>query len=66
MPFPVTLFNRKEDFIMRTSRYEIFLKAAELGNLSRTAEYFSYTPSAISQTVKALEEDLAKRAGEPG
>ena len=43
---------------MRTSRYEIFLKAAELGNLSRTAEYFSYTPSAISQTVKALEEDL--------
>lgn len=39
-------------------RYEIFLKAAELRSFTRTAEYFQYTQSAVSQTVKSLENEL--------
>lgn len=38
--------------------YEIITKIAELKSLSRTAEYFSYTPSRISQILKAAEEEL--------
>lgn len=38
--------------------YDIILKIAELKSLSRTAEYFSYTPSRISQILKAAEEEL--------
>lgn len=38
--------------------YDIILKIAELRSLSRTAEYFSYTPSRISQILKAAEEEL--------
>lgn len=38
--------------------YDIILKIAELKSLSRTAEYFSYSPSRISQILKAAEEEL--------
>jgi len=38
--------------------YEIILKIAELKSLARTAEYFSYSPSRISQILKAAEEDF--------
>lgn len=43
---------------MRTSRYEIFLKIVETQSLTRTAAYFGYTQSAVSQLVKALETEL--------
>ena len=43
---------------MRTSRYEIFLKIVETRSLTRTAAYFGYTQSAVSQLVKALESEL--------
>lgn len=43
---------------MYTSKYEIILKVAETGNFTRTAEYFQYSQSAISQTVKSVEKEL--------
>lgn len=43
---------------MRKSRYEIFLKIVETQSLTRTAAYFGYTQSAVSQLVKALETEL--------
>lgn len=43
---------------MNPSKYEIFLKAAETGSFTRTAEYYQYTQSAISQTIKSLEGEL--------
>lgn len=43
---------------MNLPAYDIILKIAELKSLSRTAEYFSYTPSRISQILKAAEEEL--------
>jgi len=43
---------------MRTSRYEIFLKIVETQSLTRTAAYFGYTQSAVSQLVKAMETEL--------
>lgn len=43
---------------MNLPGYEIIAKIAELKSLSRTAEYFSYTPSRISQILKAAEEEL--------
>lgn len=43
---------------MRTSRYEIFLKIVETQSLTKTAAYFGYTQSAVSQLVKAMETEL--------
>lgn len=43
---------------MHLSKYEIVLKVAETQSFTRTAEYFQYTQSAISQTVKSVEEEL--------
>lgn len=39
---------------MRISRYEIFMKVIELGSLTKTAGYFNYTQSAISQIINSL------------
>lgn len=38
--------------------YAIILKIAELKSLARTAEYFNYSPSRISQILKAAEEEF--------
>lgn len=43
---------------MRISRYEVLMKVIELGNLTKTAEYFNYTQSAISQIINSLEAEL--------
>ncbi|MGI6721231.1 MAG: LysR family transcriptional regulator [Anaerovoracaceae bacterium] len=43
---------------MKVSRYEILLKVIETGSLTRAAEYFNYTQSAVSQAMKHLEEEL--------
>ncbi|WP_130836105.1 LysR family transcriptional regulator [Lachnoclostridium sp. Marseille-P6806] len=43
---------------MSISRYQIFLKAAETGSVSRTAEAMGYTQSGISHVIRGLEEEL--------
>ncbi len=43
---------------MNPSKYEIFLKAAETKSFTKTADYFQYTQSAISQAVKSMERDF--------
>jgi len=43
---------------MYISKYDIFLKILDLGNFTKTAEYFGYTQSAISQNLRALENEL--------
>lgn len=40
------------------SKYGIFCKAAESGSFTRTAEALGYSQSAISQSVKSLEQEL--------
>ena len=40
------------------SRYEIFCRVIETGNFTRVAEELGYSQSAISQTIKALEQEL--------
>ncbi|GFI61164.1 HTH-type transcriptional regulator GltC [Clostridiales bacterium] len=39
-------------------RYEAFIKITETGSFTRAAESMGYTQSAISQMIKALEEEL--------
>lgn len=43
---------------MNITKYEVIEKIAETGSISRTAEYFQYTQSAVSQTVKNLEKEF--------
>lgn len=43
---------------MRISRYEILMKVIELGSLTKAAEYFKYTQSAVSQIINSLETEL--------
>jgi len=40
------------------SKYGIFCKAAEHGSFTKTAEELGYSQSAVSQSVKALEQEL--------
>lgn len=42
---------------MILNRYEIFLKVAELGNITRTAEALHYTQAGISHAISALEKE---------
>ena len=42
---------------MDVRRYEVFLRAVENGNLTRTAEELGYTQPGISQLIKKLEEE---------
>ena len=46
---------------MNLNRYEIFLKVAEIGNITKTAEVLHYTQAGISHAIAALE----KEAGVP-
>lgn len=40
------------------SRYDIFNKVIETGGFTRAAEVLGYSQSAVSQTIKALEQEL--------
>lgn len=41
-----------------TQQIQIFLKAVELKNFTQVANYFNFTPSMISKTITAMEEEL--------
>lgn len=43
---------------MESARCKAFLEAAERGSFKAAAEAMGYTPSAISQLIAALENDL--------
>lgn len=43
---------------MHPSKFEIILKVEETGSFTRTAEYYQYTQSAVSQAVKSVETEL--------
>ena len=43
---------------MNISKYDILLKAIELGSLTKAADYYGYTQSAVSQVIHSLENDL--------
>lgn len=45
---------------MKPSKYQIFIKAYELGSFSKAAEELNYTQSAISQTIQSLENEIGK------
>ena len=40
---------------MTLNKYEIFLKVAEIGNITKTAEILHYTQAGISHAIVALE-----------
>lgn len=42
---------------MILSKYEIFLKTAEIGNITRTAEALHYTQAGISHAIASLEKE---------
>ena len=42
---------------MTHSKYEIFLKTAETGNITRTAERLHYTQAGVSHAIAALEKE---------
>lgn len=43
---------------MRCSKYTIFLKVVELESFSKTADFYKYSQSAVTQIVKSLEAEL--------
>lgn len=43
------------------SKYGIFCKVVEIGNFTRVAEMCGYSQSAVSQTIKSLEQELGFR-----
>ena len=43
---------------MNLNRYEIFLKVAELGNITRAADVLHYTQAGVSHAVSALENEV--------
>lgn len=43
---------------MNPTKYEIILKVVDTNSFSKTAEYFRYSQSAISQTVKSMESEF--------
>ncbi len=42
---------------MLLNKYEVFLKTAEIGNITRTAEILHYTQAGISHAIAALEKE---------
>ena len=42
---------------MLLNKYEIFLKTAEIGNITRTAEILHYTQAGVSRAIAALEKE---------
>lgn len=45
-------------FNISTQQIQIFLKAVEFKNFTQTAAHFNFTPSMVSKTISAMEEEL--------
>ncbi len=43
---------------MRVTKYQMLLKVLEFGSLSRAADYYNYSQSAVSQMIQSLENEL--------
>ena len=41
------------------TRFEIFCRVVDAGSFTRAAEQLGYSQSAVSQTVRALEDELS-------
>lgn len=50
--------NRRKEKIMESARCRAFIESVERGSFKAAAEALGYTPSAVSQLVAALENDL--------
>lgn len=50
--------NEKRVWNISIQQIQIFLKAMELKNFTQTAKFFNFTPSMISKTITALEDEL--------
>ena len=46
---------------MDTAKVEVILRAVELGSLSKAAEEYLYTPSAVSHMVNSLEDEIGTK-----
>ena len=46
---------------MDARKYEVIIKAAECGNLTRAGEDFGYTQSGVSHMIKAVETEFGFR-----
>ncbi len=46
---------------METVKIEVLLRAIELGSLTKAAEEYEYSPSAVSQMVTSLENEIGTR-----
>ena len=46
---------------MDTDKIEILVRAIELGSLSKAADEFSYTPSAVSHIADSVENEIGIR-----
>lgn len=44
---------------MDTQKYEVFIKAAELGSIKKAAEELGYTQAGLSYILRTLEKDEA-------
>lgn len=43
---------------MRVTKYEMIAKVLELGRITKAAEYYQYTQSALSQMIRTLEDEI--------
>ncbi|MFR5880435.1 MAG: LysR family transcriptional regulator, partial [Cloacibacillus evryensis] len=46
---------------MDIRKYEVIIKAAECGNLTKAGESFGYTQSGVSHMIKSVEEEFGFR-----
>ena len=46
---------------METNKIEVLLRAVELGSLSKAAEEYSYTPSAVSHIADSVESEIGRK-----
>lgn len=51
--------NDKVIWNISIQQIQIFLKAMELKNFTQTANFFNFTPSMVSKTITALEDELS-------
>lgn len=50
--------NERHTWNISTQQIQIFLKAVELKNFTQVAKFFNFTPSMVSKTITALEDEL--------